>query len=185
MRAGSLRVGVTGAQGVGKSTLARQLFERCEAIYPGTCDHLPSLGAEVAQRGFPLGSSVTAESLAAFAAAHVRRERGSYKPITILDRNLLDLTAYARVSMAASEALLELLYELCCSYSTRYQLIVFVPMIPELAENPARHESAEFRQKIDREIPALAKVLGVELRTVRGGEGERCEQAFEWVKAAL
>ena len=82
------RVAITGAQGVGKTTLARDLFAVCRARSGASCEFLQGIGQRVKEAGYPLGSAATSGTVYAFAAEHLRRERTCRAELVIQDRCL-------------------------------------------------------------------------------------------------
>src|SRR4051812_9926619 len=88
------RISLTGAQGTGKSTLARAIAERLRiAGRPATL--YEGLGDEVARSGLATGALADAESVRTFARLHAAREGQASDDVQVFDRCLLDGLAYA------------------------------------------------------------------------------------------
>src|ERR1019366_1837045 len=118
---------ITGAQGVGKTTLARAIFETCRARTSVTCELLKGIGQRAKDSGHPLGSDATTATIYAFAAEHLRRERKCTAELIIQDRCLLDLLAYVRVLDVLDQAALEMLQEVALTSLASIDVIFYVP----------------------------------------------------------
>jgi len=178
-----LRVAVTGAQGVGKTTLARDLFAICRAHSGVSCDILQGIGQRVKEAGYSLGSAATASTVYAFAAEHLRRERTCRAELLIQDRCLIDLLAYVRVLGLLEEPALRLLQEATLTSLIAIDLILFVPLCDALRDTGTTVETPEFRARIDAAIPAVARELGVQVVAIEGEQAERAQKAFRLVHA--
>jgi predicted ATPase len=175
------RVAVTGAQGVGKTTLARDLFAICRARTGVSCEILEGIGHRVKEAGYPLGSAATSGTVYAFAAEHLRRERTCLAELVIQDRCLIDLLAYVRVLGLLEEPALRMLQEATLTSLEGIDLILFVPMCDALRDTGTAVETPEFRARIDAAIPAVAQELGVQIVAVEGEPAERAAKAFSLV----
>ncbi len=92
--AGKFLIGVTGAQGVGKSTFCQALRNRLAEEGPVIL--LDGLGDRLKLAGVPLGRHSDAATIAAVFAAHLDRETEAGPGLAILDRCLVDALAYPR-----------------------------------------------------------------------------------------
>jgi hypothetical protein len=148
---------------------------------------LSGIGEAVASRGLPLGMRATLDSLHAFALEHLKRERLQYRESTaiIQDRCLLDLLAYARILHATEHLYLELLAELTVA-SMRHVAACFLTMIPAGHKDASTpNETSTFRLRVQAEIGAAAKELGLPLIEIDGSPDERLWVAVRRVKQAL
>lgn len=175
------RVAVTGAQGVGKTTLARDLFTICSAHTEVSCEILQGIGQRVKAAGYPLGTSATSETVCAFAAEHLRRERDVLADLVVQDRCLLDLLAYVRILGLLNGPALRMLQEVTLTSLKAIDLILFVPMCEAIRNAGTVVEPPEFRAQIDTAIPMIAQELGVHMVAVEGTPPERVAKAFSFV----
>lgn len=192
---------VTGAQGTGKTTVAKMLHQRSVDEF-GDVILLDGIGQRVGARGYPLGAGATPDTLCAFAAEHLKRERLSTAKITIQDRCLLDLLAYAEnlkhralVFMAPgdrrpsaelpSPVLIEMLREVALATLPRLAAIFYVPISNDLRESKSQVEDSQFREEIDQKIRSIASDIGIHLEYLRGSREERLETAFTIVRRIL
>lgn len=175
------RVAITGAQGVGKTTLARDLFAICHDRTRISCELLQGIGQRVKGAGYPLGQAATSDTIYAFAAEHLRRERTCQSELVIQDRCMIDLLAYVQVLGLLEEPALRMLKEATLFSLAAIDLILYVPMFEALRSAGTGVETPEFRAKIDAVIPEVARELGAQITTVEGELAERAANAFNKV----
>ena len=175
------RFAVTGAQGTGKTTLTRELHQLCARAIVGECQLLQGIGQRIKSMGHPSGSNTTSETLCAFAAEHVKREREATGRVIIQDRCLLDLLSYARVLGHRYDALGMLLCEITITSILVIEKVFYLPITPGIQTTNVEVEDAEFRLKIDEEIRASAETLGLTLYPVEGSMEERLSKAFQLI----
>lgn len=153
-------VGVTGAQGVGKSTFCRKLAaelpnrSNCQvALSAGLGDHLRTMGIS-------LGSASDKDTIAAVFAAHLDRERVASGGIVILDRCVADALTYTRC-LDLNSVMERHLYESIATMSAaRLALIVHLSLSPFFAVTHATHETTDLRQRIAEGLPSVLRDLG-------------------------
>jgi predicted ATPase len=156
-----LAIAITGAQGVGKTTLAAALkmeFDRL-GIKPCLAHH--NLGATAATKGVPLGGNANSNSILEFSRLHIKRERQMAGGIHLLDRCFVDVLAYGRQICADQPLLLDLVEELARASLARIDLVVRIPIIPSLSESKSKNESSEFRFKIENAIATILDAMPV------------------------
>ncbi|HUA12816.1 MAG TPA: AAA family ATPase [Solirubrobacteraceae bacterium] len=146
-----MRVALTGAHGVGKSTLAEELA--------GTLDVpvLPTPGRTLAARGLPINdqASVTSQTLAWLLQFAFERERNSW----VAPRTLIDVWAYAvqaaerRELSALETALLEELHRATpLAALERYDELLYIPPRIALQGDGVRPTDEEFQRSTDAAI---------------------------------
>jgi hypothetical protein len=172
------RFAITGAQASGKTTLAKALAERCCCELDPNCVLLSGIGAEVGRRGYSLGSGATTDTFLMFATAHVRRERECVAMLTIQDRCLVDLLAYARVRNCLSPAGLELLLELAVSSCSALDCLFYTPISDATRHLVRPSENTDFRLAIAREIEYVSDELSIPLLELSGTPEERLDAAL-------
>lgn len=154
-----LVIAITGAQGVGKTTLAAALkmeFDRL-GIKPCLAHH--NLGATAATKGVPLGGNANSNSILEFSRLHIKRERQMAGGIHLLDRCFIDVFAYGRQMCADQPLLLDLVEELARASLAHIDLVVRIPIIPCLAESKSNNETSEFRYKIENAIATILDAM--------------------------
>jgi predicted ATPase len=158
------RIAMTGAQGTGKSTLARAV---CTALRDaGVADVRQSagLGAHLAQTGFRTGARASAETVRHFAQAHIAREASTLGAVQVFDRCLLDTLAYARVLGCLPHAEFSALSRATAASSARFSELIWLRVTHDYPELNESDESPAFRRAIDTAIGALAREHGIQLR---------------------
>jgi thymidylate kinase len=155
------RISLTGAQGTGKSTLARALADGLSldgldvALYVG-------LGDEVAGGGLPIGALAGAESVRAFVRLHRTREAAS-GAVQIFDRCLLDTLAYAHVLGCLPPDELDGLRNITIASCARLTRLIWLRVTTDYPVQRATDETPEFRRAIDAAIGTLAQRNGIAL----------------------
>jgi predicted ATPase len=180
-----LIIALTGAQGVGKSTLVSALEKRLGQSSRVPCTVHKGLGQEVAATGVPIGEHANANTILAFARLHVRRERRIVGGIHILDRCLVDLLAYVRCVCNDQTVLIGLIEELTHFSLSRVDLVVHVPLISSLSESTSPHESTQFRRQIDKLIGDTLRGLSVKHVVVDGETEQRVNEVLAVLRNVL
>jgi predicted ATPase len=170
-------IAVTGAQGSGKSTIARALVKRLKGPMTASVP-VQGIGAYVGALNFPLGESATHDTIIAFLLEHVRRERHA-PPDAVFDRCLIDLVAYAMLQLKEEDPILDLSVEIAQMSMQRFGR-VFLTAIPfERVSVASAHESAAFRARFEGMLPAAASLCGAEVIRLEGSVDERIKRALE------
>ena len=124
----SVIVGITGAQGVGKSTFSRALRDALPAFCDTKIDLIDGLGQSVRELGIPVGSDSSAKSIAAIYIAHLRRQRLAPNGIIILDRCAVDALAYVQCLNITSPVVTALYREVSALMLKELDLAVHLEM---------------------------------------------------------
>jgi len=158
------RIAMTGAQGTGKSTLARAVGTALRDAGVADVQESAGLGAYLAQAGHRIGARAGAETVRQFARAHIAREASTVGAVRVFDRCLLDTLAYARVLGCLPHAEFNALTRATVASSTRFAELVWLRVTHDYLELSERDESPAFRRAIDAAIGALAHEHGILLR---------------------
>lgn len=144
-----LTIGITGAQGVGKSTFCEKLATALRQHMAAPISILPSIGEGLRRQGISYGSAATAESVLAIYAAHL--ERGREAPaggIQLLDRCAVDALCYTRALGLNSAAEVRLLTEVSHAMAAELDFVVHLTMDGIFADSTASHETPELRRSV-------------------------------------
>ena len=145
----SLKIGVTGGQGVGKSTFCASLAKALSLRTLEPVTILPSIGEGLKRQGIPYGSAASAESILAIYAAHLERmRRSSNGGIEILDRCAVDALCYTRALALNSTVEVSLLTELSHLMAGQLDLVVHLRMEGIFENSAATHETDELRRGV-------------------------------------
>ena len=154
------RISLTGAQGTGKSTLARAIADRLQADGRDVALHA-GLGDQVARHGHATGALASAESVRAFVRMHVHREASSESAFQVFDRCLLDALAYAHVLACLRDDELEDLRQATIASCARLTQLLWLRVTTDYAVLSQADENPEFRRRIDGAIGRLACDNGI------------------------
>jgi nicotinamide riboside kinase len=147
----SMRVAITGAHGVGKSTLANELAVLLDVPI------LPTPGRTLAGRGLPVNekATVTSQTLAWLLQYRFEREQ----PDWVAPRSLIDVWAYTAQAAVRHEpttlesALLEELERATpIAIAERYDDLIYIPPRIELHADDVRPSGEEFQTSTDKAI---------------------------------
>jgi nicotinamide riboside kinase len=152
-----MRVAITGAHGVGKSTLAKELSEVLAAPV------LSTPGRTLAARGLPVNEEATIVSQSVAWLLQYRFERE--QPAWVAPRSLIDVWAYtvqaaARAAPTPVEMALldELEHSTPVAVAERYDHLIYVPPRIELQADGVRPLGEAFQRSTDEAIvSALAR----------------------------
>jgi thymidylate kinase len=157
-----VRISLTGAQGTGKSTLARAIADRliaegrAVALYEG-------LGHDVARSGLATGALAGAESVRAFARLHRTREAAAAGALQIFDRCLLDALAYAQVLRCLPAVEFDDLRRDTIASCARLTMLLWLRVTVEYPVQGPLDETSEFRTAVDEAIGGVARQNGITL----------------------
>lgn len=157
------RIALTGAQGTGKSTLARVLLGRFRESGVDDVDALVGVGATVGATGHAVGSTATAATVRLFAAEHLAREHAAAAQVQLFDRCMLDALAYARVLDVLPRDELAELHRTTAASMAACAMVVWMRVSADYPVVTERDESPEFRRAIDAAIGECSRELGVAL----------------------
>ena len=150
-------IGVTGAQGVGKSTFCMKLRNELVTRTSKDVALMDGLGAQIRALGFRVGSGSDTQSVAAVFAAHMLRERTAPAGFVILDRCAIDALAYVR-SLDLNTDVERMMYEeIARCMVGGLTLAVHLQMSATFASGHAAHETLFLRGRI---ADAILKIIG-------------------------
>lgn len=151
------RISLTGAQGTGKSTLARAIAARLRA--QGIADIVAndSAGPAVVAQGHATGSRAGVETLRLFARLHQVREAEAAGAVAVFDRCLLDTLAYALVLGGLGAAELAALQQAALMSSRRADQLLWCRIAGDYPVQGPHDETPAFRREIDAAIGRLVR----------------------------
>jgi predicted ATPase len=151
------RISLTGAQGTGKSTLARAIGAQLNARGVAGVEIHGGVGVGAAAAGFATGARAGPDALLHFARLHQDREAAATGSVVVLDRCLLDTLAYAEVLGCMSGAQLDALRDATVASCRRFGQLIWLRVTHDYPVLTVEDETPEFRRAIDAAIGRLAR----------------------------
>lgn len=177
-------IGITGLQGCGKSTLARELHYVLSNESGHEWQLVPSVGEILKTRGYDIGEFADISAQHLFATVHLERIRhlndASYN--AILDRCPLDHLAYFRALNLGSAEYKSLQTELVEWGISAIDLIVICGELDQETQ-PPEHESIKFRERVKIEMESLIDNYSDICISVEGTVSERVSTIINHLKA--
>ena len=163
-------VGITGGQGVGKSTFAAGL--RAWLVDAGQADVtlIGGLGDRLRAGSGPFGSAADAHSIAAIYCAHLERELTLPVGIVILDRCCVDALCYVRALRVTDQSLDTLYGMISRTMARRLALVIHLKMTGVFSTTEARHETSELRRAVAEGVGRVIAELDVEALTFEASD---------------
>jgi predicted ATPase len=158
------RILLTGAQGTGKSTLARAISARLRAEGTDGLASLDSAGGAVSAQGHTTGGRAGADTVRLFARLHQAREAEGHFAVGVFDRCLLDTLAYALVLDCLDAAELQRLQAAALASSRRADQLLWCRIACDYPAQGPQDETPAFRREID---AAIARVVSAHRLPVR------------------
>ncbi|WP_017958719.1 AAA family ATPase [Rhizobium leguminosarum] len=165
-----LFVGVTGAQGVGKSTFCTRLADELTRISAVQVTLLNGLGEDIRRKGITVGSAARADAVAAIYCAHLARARAASNGIFIFDRCAVDALAYVRVLKNTGQVYARLYEEISWLMATQLDYVIHLQKQGIFEPINVTHETKEFRDEIAVEIPKIISDFNLKAAHVYAAE---------------
>ena len=182
---GRFFVGVTGAQGVGKSTFCRNLHSQLQDAGRGDVRLLDGLGTSVAAMGVPLGSGSTPQTIIAVWTVHLEREAAAPDGVIVLDRCIVDALAYTRALRLGSDLERRLFEQVAVLVSGRLAIVLHLRLSPFFLGKGAAHESPALRSEVAKEIDAVLRELRPRQLDLNADSDDAVDRAVRAVLEAL
>lgn len=156
-------VGITGAKGTGKSTLASELSTsaRLRAHFGDVC-LVESPGKLAAALSKKLGADGDDDTHMYFAARHLENLRTAKgrKGLVVLDRCFVDHYAYV-LTLSQNSDLVDLMRETMWIYAREVRLVIVTALVPPFSERKFATEPLQFRRSIDGAIDVTLKEFDI------------------------
>lgn len=162
-----MKIVITGAQGVGKTTLARQINKD----YPDF-KILPEAARLAKEAGYDLDETATTETELWLIAKQIELENTESK--WVADRCGIDLLAYIHHLFSEESALIEFATKTLAPRFSNYDLVLYLPSGQFAIEDDGlRSTDVKFQQAVDERIRDILKKHEIPFIEIVGSPEER------------
>ena len=160
-----MKIAITGAMGVGKTTLANMLSQEIGI------DILPEVARDMIQEGYTLDSGATEE----FERTMLYRQLGlELEDKFIADRGIIDILAYCMILFKDNHSLLNEINNWLAE--ARYDIVFYLPIEFPIENDGVRSTDIELQKQIDKEIKGILSVGKFKWFEIRGNKLERLKK---------
>ena len=162
-----MKIAITGAQGVGKTTLAKQINKE----YPDF-KILPETARLAFEAGYNLDQTATTETELWLVAKQIELENGEGK--WVADRSCIDLLAYIHHLFSEKLALIEFATKTLVPRFSNYDLVLYLPSGQfAIEDDGVRITDMKFQQAVDRRIRDVLEKHKIPFVKIVGSPKER------------
>ncbi|MFA6077259.1 MAG: ATP-binding protein [Candidatus Paceibacterota bacterium] len=162
-----MKIVIIGAQGVGKTTLAKQINKH----YPDF-KILPEAARLALEAGYKLDQTATIETEHWLIAKQIELESGEGK--WVADRSCIDLLAYIHHLFSEESALIEFATKTLVPRFDKYDLVLYLPSGEfDIEDDGVRSTDIEFQRAIDERFKDVLKKHKIPFVKIVGSPGER------------
>lgn len=162
-----MKIAITGAQGVGKTTLAKQINKD----YPDL-KILPEAARLAIEAGYHLDQTATTETELWLIAKQLELESGEDK--WVADRCGIDLLAYIQHLFSKESALIEFATKTLMPRFSNYDLVLYLPSGEfEIEDDGVRTTDLKFQQIIDAQVRNILEKHKIPFVRIIGSPEER------------
>lgn len=171
-----MKIAITGAQGVGKTTLAKQINKD----YPDF-QILPEAARLAALLGYNLDETATTETELWLIAKQIELENGEGK--WIADRSCIDLFAYIHHLFPEESTLIEFATKTLVPRFSKYDLVLYLPNGQfAIEDDGVRTLDVEFQKAVDKRIRDILKEHKIPFIKIVGSPQERLKKVKKLLK---
>jgi nicotinamide riboside kinase len=170
------RIAITGAQGVGKTTLAKQINE----AYPDF-KILPEAARLAVEAGYKLDHTATTETELWLIAKQIELENeiGNW----VADRSCIDLFAYIHLLFSEESALIEFATKTLVPRFSKYDLVLYLPSGQfAIEDDGVRTTDIEFQRAVDERVRDILEKNKIPFFRIVGSPGERLAEVKKLLK---
>ena len=168
---------VQGAQGVGKTTLIKEIQKLSET------DMAIGASQEVARSLIRIGVkrdlSTRIEDYYAYLSEYLRHFREQNEPIVLLDRSVLDVIVYARMCIGTDSWVEKLGFEILELIRSKISCIFYIPIEFDVVYDGVRNTNESDRKLFDQILKKVMNDAELSYITLRGSIDQRSLMAFK------
>ena len=164
-----MRIGIVGAHGVGKMTLAKELIKQLQFSL------IPDTAAEAFHKGYAVNEDTTVENQFWILTKQIEYER-EFKTSFIADKTLYDNIIYSKFLFKDKDVLSVI--EKIVHSNSKYDLLLYIPIEIALI-NDGRSIDPQFQKMIDQIYVSFLKANGLLYHTITGSVTTRVNQALK------
>ncbi len=165
-----MKIVITGAQGVGKTTLAKQI----NSHYPDF-EILPEAARLAKEAGYNLDHSATTETELWLIEKQIELEKNENK--WVADRSCIDLLAYIEHLFSHESSLIEFATNTLAPKFSEYDLVLYLPSGEfAIEDDGVRTTDLKFQQAIDERIRNVFEKHKIPFIRIIGSPEERLEK---------
>ncbi len=176
----NLKIGITGSQGTGKSTLAKRLAEELDLNIVTEQARKSAKVLGLKKLPNPKESPALSRAFQKLCLQYQLEEEGKYNSF-VSDRTTIDNALYYLVNNSVYSSPKENMdyYRRCLENAQTYNLVVYVPIEFPLEGDGFRNEDAEVQAEHDFLVRCLLKEIRPDFITVTGTVEERVRQVVQ------
>lgn len=182
-----IRIGVSGAHGVGKSTFCADLRVCLQEIRSKDCriEVVADVARTLLKQGVGINKNTREEEYPLFFDLHLRNilsERSA--DFVIFDRTILDSVAYAGVNEHLHPNWLSFVKSVTSYIAQQFEFYFFIPIEFALERDGVRPSEKDYQHAIEREIKSLLDEIHRPAIELIGGREMRVQQAVKIICGA-
>jgi len=171
-----MKIAITGAQGVGKTTLAEQINKH----YPDF-KILPEAARLAKEAGYDLDQAATTETELWLITKQVELENTDSK--WVADRSCIDLLAYIHHLFSEESTLIEFATKTLMPRFSHYDLVLYLPGGQfAIEDDGVRTTDVKFQQDVDQLIRDILEKYKIPFIKIVGSPEERLEKVKKFIK---
>ena len=184
-----MRIALSGAHGVGKTTLGRYLYQYYQVGHKVL--FAEGIARGIIARGYSLGMSATMSSYVEYIVDYLASlvQAQEYE-IYLSDRTLLDSYAYALTNQNNGHSLitlreLELLRRVWELEQKEFNLYLYLPIQFPIEQDGIRPSNEDYQEQISQTVLMLLQNYHLPYTTITGSQKEMQQQAMSKINALL